>query len=103
MAYKNLVGEKRVSLQVLSTIQKAESDASSLQLIEECRADVGQVLIELCEEVRELVESVLLPRCTSHEGRAFWDKREVIPRGEGFSALVERAAQPKEIYAVAGH
>jgi 14-3-3 protein epsilon len=73
VAYKNVIGSRRASWRVISSIQqKAESD--KLPLIERYKAKIEDELSEICKDILNIIEGELIPNSSSEEGKVFYYK-----------------------------
>uniref|UniRef100_A0A7R9ZA87 14-3-3 domain-containing protein n=1 Tax=Pseudictyota dubia TaxID=2749911 RepID=A0A7R9ZA87_9STRA len=77
VAYKNVVGARRASWRVLSSIEakekeKGESDHATQ--VSSYRAKVETELENICEELLKLLEDFLLPKDNTTEGQVFYWK-----------------------------
>jgi len=71
VAYKNVIGARRASWRTLN----AESDGKNDDLINEYKKQVENELIEICTDVLDLLENVLVPGNTARdEARVFYLK-----------------------------
>lgn len=65
VAYKNVVGARRSSWRVISSIeQKSENTEKKKDLTKCYRAKVEKELQDICQEVLELLENYLIPNCS---------------------------------------
>ncbi|XP_032240189.1 14-3-3 protein beta/alpha-A isoform X2 [Nematostella vectensis] len=75
VAYKNVVGAKRSSWRVISSIeQKLEGSERKKQNTETYRQTIENELNEVCETVLKLLESKLIPNAQSTESKVFYLK-----------------------------
>mmetsp|Transcript_41112 Transcript_41112/g.54116 ORF Transcript_41112/g.54116 Transcript_41112/m.54116 type:complete len:250 (-) Transcript_41112:38-787(-) len=73
VAYKNVIGSRRASWRVISSIQqKAEPD--KLPLIERYKAKIEDELSEICKDILTIIEGELIPNSSSEEGKVFYYK-----------------------------
>ena len=71
VAYKNVVGARRASWRVLSSIESKERDKTDSEHaadVSEYRAKVEAELEKICEELLRILEDYLLPKDTTTEG-----------------------------------
>jgi 14-3-3 protein epsilon len=79
VAYKNVIGARRASWRVISSIeQKGEQDR--LPLIREYKAKIEDELSEICNDILNIIETELIPNSTSEEGKVFYYKMKVRAR-----------------------
>lgn len=79
VAYKNVVGARRASWRVLSSIEAKESETPDgsdgrLSQLGEYRRKVEGELGKICNELLDLIDNHLLPRDSSDEGQVFYQK-----------------------------
>lgn len=73
VAYKNVIGSRRASWRVISSIeQKGEQDR--LPLIQQYKAKIEEELQEICNDILSIIDSELIPNSTSEEGKVFYYK-----------------------------
>jgi len=73
VAYKNVIGSRRASWRVISSIeQKGEQDR--LPLIRGYKTKIENELEEICREILSIIEGELIPHSTSEEGQVFYYK-----------------------------
>lgn len=93
VAYKNVVGARRSSWRVISSIeQKTESSERKQAMAKEYRKKVEEELKEICKDVLELLEKHLISKATQTESKVFYLKMkgdyyrylaEVVPTEKG--------------------
>merc|ERR1711868_155054 len=75
VAYKNVVGSRRSSWRVISSIeQKCETGEKKSVYAKEYREKVEKELQEICEVVLGLLDKHLIPKSTSGESKVFYLK-----------------------------
>jgi len=77
VAYKNIVGARRASWRVLSSIESKEKergDESRVASISGYRRKVEEELEKICKELLEVLETFLLPEDKTPEGQVFYLK-----------------------------
>merc|ERR1712227_1148331 len=78
VAYKNVVGARRSSWRIISSIeQKCEQGEKKQVIAEEYRQKVESELQEICKVVLNLLDTHLIPKATSGESKVF------LPQNEG--------------------
>jgi len=86
VAYKNVVGARRSSWRVISSIEtKADQDDNKSKMCEEYRKTVEKELTEVCQDVLNLLESFLIPNSTNNESKVFYLKM----KGDYYRYLAE--------------
>lgn len=112
VAYKNVVGTRRSSWRVISSLeQKAREKGESekkLQLCEEYKRNIEKELNELCDEVISLLDNHLLPKVgDSVEPKIFYLKmkgdyfRYKVEIASGKESEANLAAKSEEAYKLA--
>lgn len=77
VAYKNVIGARRASWRIVTSIeQKEESKGNSSQvgLIKEYRQKIEAELAKICEDILEVLDQHLIPSAKSGESRVFYHK-----------------------------
>lgn len=77
VAYKNVIGARRASWRIVSSIeQKEESRGNSdhVALIRDYRAKIESELTKICEGILRLLESRLVPSAASGDSKVFYLK-----------------------------
>ncbi len=77
MAYKNVVGARRASWRVLSSIEakeKEKGDEGKVTAIGAYREKVERELQTICKELLDVLEKHLLPEDKTAEGQVFYWK-----------------------------
>ncbi|XP_052002736.1 14-3-3 protein beta/alpha-A-like [Xyrauchen texanus] len=88
VAYKNVVGARRSSWRVVSSIeQKTEGSDKKQQMVKEYREKIEKELKEICNDVLVLLDKYLIPKATPAESKVFYLKM----KGDYFRYLAEVA------------
>lgn len=88
VAYKNVVGARRSSWRVISSIeQKTEGSERKQQMAREYREKVEKELREICYDVLNLLDKYLVPKATNAESKVFYLKM----KGDYYRYLAEVA------------
>jgi len=77
VAYKNVIGARRASWRIVTSIeQKEESkgNESQVSLIKEYRQKIEAELGKICEDILEVLEKHLIPSAQSGESKVFYHK-----------------------------
>ena len=80
VAYKNLVGARRASWRILSSLeQKEESKGNdqNLKRIKEYRHKVESELSDICADIISLIDDHLVQACSTGESTIFFNKMSV--------------------------
>lgn len=88
VAYKNVVGARRSSWRVVSSIeQKTEATERKRLLAKEFREKVEKELHDICQDVLGLLDKYLVPKTSSAESKVFYLKMQ----GDYYRYLAEVA------------
>merc|ERR1711997_966789 len=88
VAYKNVVGARRSSWRVISSIeQKTEGSERKQQMAKEYREKVEGELRDICKDVLGLLDQYLIPKASNAESKVFYLKM----KGDYFRYLAEVA------------
>ncbi|KAK9465183.1 14-3-3 domain-containing protein [Lipomyces arxii] len=77
VAYKNVIGARRASWRIVSSIeQKEESKGNDFQvtLIKEYRQKIEEELAKICEDILEVLDKHLIPSAKTGESKVFYYK-----------------------------
>ena len=77
VAYKNVVGTRRASWRIISSIeQKEESKGTDKHVptIREYRNKIEKELEKVCEDVLNVLDESLIPKAESGESKVFYHK-----------------------------
>ena len=73
VAYKNVIGSRRASWRVISSIeQKGESE--KLNLIQSYKQKIETELENICSDILDIIQRELIPNSDSDEGKVFYFK-----------------------------
>lgn len=73
VAYKNVIGSRRASWRIISSIeQKGESD--KLNLIQNYKGKIEKELEDICSDILDIIKNELIPNTESEEGKVFYHK-----------------------------
>jgi len=88
VAYKNVVGARRSSWRVISSIeQKTDGSGKKQQMAREYREKVEKELRDICQDVLGLLDQYLIPKASSPESKVFYLKM----KGDYYRYLAEVA------------
>lgn len=90
VAYKNVVGTRRASWRIISSIeQKEESKGSDkhVSTIREYRNKIETELEKVCQDVLDVLDESLIPNAASGESKVFYHKMYVGPLPRFFAPL----------------
>uniref|UniRef100_H3CER2 Tyrosine 3-monooxygenase/tryptophan 5-monooxygenase activation protein, beta polypeptide a n=1 Tax=Tetraodon nigroviridis TaxID=99883 RepID=H3CER2_TETNG len=89
VAYKNVVGARRSSWRVISSIeQKTEGNEKKQQMAREYRVKIETELQEICQDVLTLLSEYLIPKASQAESKVFYLKM----KGDYYRYLSEVAS-----------
>ncbi|CAB3405955.1 unnamed protein product [Caenorhabditis bovis] len=93
VAYKNVVGARRSSWRVISSIeQKTEGSEKKQQLAKEYRLKVEKELNDICQDVLKLLDDFLIPKAQAAESKVFYLKM----KGDYYRYLAEVASEDRQ-------
>lgn len=81
VAYKNVIGARRASWRIVTSIeQKEESKGNESQvgLIKEYRQKIEAELAKICEDILEVLDDHLIKSAQSGESKVFYQKMYVL-------------------------
>lgn len=81
VAYKNVIGARRASWRIVSSIeQKEESKGNEAQvsMIKGYREKIESELAKICEDILDVLDKHLIPSAASGESKVFYHKMCVI-------------------------
>lgn len=73
VAYKNVIGSRRASWRVISSIEQ-KGDADKLGLIQNYKKKIETELEEICSDILDIIKNELIPNSESQEGKVFYYK-----------------------------
>lgn len=80
VAYKNVIGTRRASWRIISTIEskeeEKEANSDRLEVIRECRIKIEKELKDICSDILNLLDERLIPLKTegNTESQVFYKK-----------------------------
>lgn len=80
VAYKNVIGARRASWRIISSIeQKEESKGTDdkLEMIRQYRAQVEKELRDICSDILGVLDKHLIPAASTGESKVFYYKMKV--------------------------
>ncbi|KAL0227510.1 hypothetical protein RCL1_003654 [Eukaryota sp. TZLM3-RCL] len=88
VAYKNVIGSRRASWRIVSSIESKEESRGEHQHVQMIRAYKKQIeneLADICHDILKIVDDHLLPASTSSESKVFYYKM----KGDYYRYLAE--------------
>lgn len=73
VAYKNVIGSRRASWRVISSIEN-KGDSERADHIKSYRQKIEAELVEICNDILTIIENNLIPNSSSDEGKVFYYK-----------------------------
>jgi len=74
VAYKNVIGARRASWRVLSSLEKNQHDPSKTADIKSYREKVEQELKDICQDILKLLDDHLITNAKDAESKVFYHK-----------------------------
>lgn len=88
VAYKNVVGARRSSWRVISSIAGKADEGAKQEIAMEYRTKIEKELKEICGQVLDLLDKHLIPKASNAESRVFYLKM----KGDYYRYLAEVAS-----------
>ncbi|KAL0227381.1 hypothetical protein P9112_014705 [Eukaryota sp. TZLM1-RC] len=88
VAYKNVIGARRASWRIVSSIEQKEENRGEhhhVQMIRSYKKQIENELAEICQDILKIVDDFLLPSSTSSESKVFYYKM----KGDYYRYLAE--------------
>ena len=73
VAYKNVIGSRRASWRVISSIEQ-KSDSEKTALITNYKRKIETELENICDDILQIIGDVLIPNSVGDEGKVFYYK-----------------------------
>lgn len=73
VAYKNVIGSRRASWRVVTSIEQ-KGDEEKMAIIRDYKAKIEQELVNICNDILGIIEESLIPNSTSEEAKVFYYK-----------------------------
>ena len=77
VAYKNVIGARRASWRIISSIEQKEENkgnTSHVERIKEYRTKVEKELADICRDILSVLDDHLIPSSTTGESKVFYYK-----------------------------
>lgn len=74
VAYKNVIGARRASWRVLSSLEKTQNDDPKKSVIQKYKENVETELKEICNEILGLLDNNLIENAKDPESKVFYHK-----------------------------
>jgi len=80
VAYKNVIGARRASWRIVSSVEQKEAategKSSKLKMMKEYRQQIEKELKEICEDILKLLEMHLIPSTQEADAKVFYYKMQ---------------------------
>ena len=73
VAYKNVIGSRRASWRVVTSIEQ-KGDPEKMTIIKDYKAKIESELVGICNDILSIIEESLIPNSTSEEAKVFYYK-----------------------------
>mmetsp|Transcript_4495 Transcript_4495/g.8139 ORF Transcript_4495/g.8139 Transcript_4495/m.8139 type:complete len:225 (-) Transcript_4495:254-928(-) len=73
VAYKNVIGSRRASWRVVTSIEQ-KGDSDKMQIIKDYKAKIEAELVEICNDILSIIDESLIPNSSSEEAKVFYYK-----------------------------
>jgi len=73
VAYKNVIGSRRASWRVVTSIEQ-KGDADKMSIIKDYKLKIETELSEICNDILSIIEENLIPNSSSEEAKVFYYK-----------------------------
>lgn len=90
MAYKNVVGTRRASWRIISSIEQKEEAKGTekhIETIRDYRSKIELELEKVCEDVLDVLDTALIPHAESGESKVFYHKMCVASLSPGLQII----------------
>jgi len=74
VAYKNVIGSRRASWRVISSIEQKETTAEKINVIRTYRRQIEEELQDICADILLIIKEYLIVNSESDEGKVFYYK-----------------------------
>jgi len=89
VAYKNVIGSRRASWRVVSSIEQKNDDRADI--ISDYKTKIETELEDICDDILKIIDTKLIPNSNSDEGKVFYYKM----KGDYYRYLAEFQTDPK--------
>lgn len=72
VAYKNVIGSRRASWRVVTSIEQKGAD--KMEIIKEYKSKIETELVDICNDILSIIDESLIPNSTSEEAKVFYYK-----------------------------
>jgi len=89
VAYKNVIGSRRASWRVVSSIEQKNED--HIELVTSYKGKIEKELTDICNQILKIIDDSLIPNSSSEEGKVFYYKM----KGDYYRYLAEFQSEPQ--------
>jgi 14-3-3 protein epsilon len=105
VAYKNVIGSRRASWRVISSIE-SKGEPDKLSLIQTYKKKIESELEDICSDILEIIKNELIPNSDQEEGKVFYykmkgDYHRYLAEFQNGDVRKESAAKALEAYSAA--
>jgi hypothetical protein len=72
VAYKNVIGSRRASWRVVTSIEQKGAD--KMEIIKDYKSKIETELVDICNDILGIIDDSLIPNSTSEEAKVFYYK-----------------------------
>jgi 14-3-3 protein epsilon len=73
VAYKNVIGSRRASWRVVTSIEQ-KGDSEKMSIIKDYKAKIEAELVDICNDILSIIDESLIPNSSSEEAKVFYYK-----------------------------
>jgi len=73
VAYKNVIGSRRASWRVVTSIEQ-KGDSDKMSIIKDYKMKIETELVDICNDILSIIDESLIPNSTSEEAKVFYYK-----------------------------
>ena len=77
VAFKNVIGARRASWRIVSSIEQKEEDKASedkLEMIRKYRKEIEEELLQICRDILSLLDEHLIDTASLPDAKVFYQK-----------------------------
>lgn len=75
VAYKNVIGSRRASWRVVTSIEQ-KGDADKTPVVKDYKTKIESELVDICNDILSIIQESLIPNSTSEEAKVFYYKMQ---------------------------
>jgi len=73
VAYKNVIGSRRASWRVVTSIEQ-KGDSDKMEIIKDYKTKIENELVDVCNDILSTIDDSLIPNSSSEEAKVFYYK-----------------------------